>query len=115
MNNYDTLDGTASRDYIHVTDLATAHISSLEYIKNKKTNLILNLSTGKGYSVLEVIKTAEKITGNKILYKIVDKRDGDPPKMVAISKLANNKISWVCEYSNIETILNSMWNVYNIN
>ena len=114
-NNYDTLDGTGIRDYIHVTDLATAHISSLEYIKNKKNNLILNLSTGEGHSVLEVIKTAEKITGNKILYKIVDKRDGDPPKMVAVSKLAKNKISWVCEYSNIETILNSMWNVYNVN
>ena len=114
-NNYNTPDGTGIRDYIHVTDLATAHIASLEYLKNKQKNLILNLASGGGYSVLDVIKTAERITENKILFKIVDRRAGDPSKLVAVSKFANNKINWGCAYSDIETIIQSMWNVYNRN
>ena len=114
-NNYNTPDGTGIRDYIHVTDLAIAHIASLEYLSNKQNNLTLNLASGEGYSVLDVIKKTEKITGKKILFKIVDRRAGDPEKLVAVSKFANNKINWDCAYSDIETILQSMWNVYNRN
>ena len=112
-NNYNTPDGTGIRDYIHVTDLAIAHIASLEYLSNKQNNLTLNLASGEGYSVLDVIKKTEKITGKKILFKIVDRRVGDTSKMVAVSKYAKNKINWSCAYSDIETILHSMWNVYN--
>jgi len=111
-NNYDTPDGTGIRDYIHVTDLARAHIASLEYIINKENNITLNLATGKGYSVFDVIKTAEKITKNKILYKIVGRRAGDPTKLIAVSKFAKDKICWECKYSDIDTILESMWKVY---
>ena len=111
-NNYDTPDGTAIRDYIHVTDLASAHISSLEYIINKGKNITLNLASGKGYSVLDVIKTAEEITKNKIPYKIVGRREGDPEKLVAISKFTKDTICWECKYSDIETIIDSMWKVY---
>ena len=114
-NNYNTPDGTGIRDYIHVTDLAIAHIASLDYLSNKQNNLPLNLASGEGYSVLDVIKKTEKITGKKILYKIVDRRAGDPSKLVAVSKFAKNKINWDCAYSDIDTILHSMWNVYNRN
>ena len=114
-NNYNTPDGTGIRDYIHVTDLAIAHIASLEYLRNKQKNLILNLASGEGYSVLDVIRKTEKITGKKIIFKIVDRRVGDLSKLVAFSKYAKNKINWGCAYSDIETILHSMWNVYNSN
>ena len=114
-NNYNTPDGTGIRDYIHVTDLAIAHIASLEYLSNKQNNLTLNLASGEGYSVLDVIKKTEKITGKKILFKIVDRRAGDSSKLVAVSKYAKNKINWGCAYSDIETILYSMWNVYKSN
>ena len=114
-NNYNTPDGTGIRDYIHVSDLAIAHIASLEYLSNKQNNLTLNLASGEGYSVLDVIKKTEKITAKKIIFKIVDRRAGDPSKMVAVSKYAKNKINWSCAYSDIETILHSMWNVYNSN
>ena len=114
-NDYKTKDGTSVRDYIHVTDLATAHIAALEYLRDKQKNITLNLASGKGYSVLDVIKTAEKITGKEIPFKILDRRAGDPSQVVAVSKFAKNKINWDCAYSDIETILHSMWNVYNRN
>ena len=84
----------------------------LEYIINKDNNITLNLATGKGYSVFDVIKTAEKITKNKILYKIVGRRAGDPTKLIAASKFAKDKICWEYKYSDMDTILDSMWKVY---
>ena len=111
-NDYDTFDGTGIRDYIHVNDLAHAHIFSLKYIMKNNENLTLNLATGEGYSVLEVIKITEKITNKKIKYRVVDRRDGDPGELVAKSLLAKEKINWECSVSNMEAILSSMWNVY---
>ena len=114
-DDYSTPDGTCIRDYIHVTDLAIAHVKAMEYIIEKKENLILNLATGVGYSVLDVISNAREITGAAINYEITDRRPGDPAELVAISKLALDKIGWECEYSDIKTILESMWNVYTKN
>ena len=111
-NDYNTIDGTGIRDYIHVTDLANAHIYSLEYMTNNNENLTLNLATGEGYSVLDVIKIAEKITSKKIEYNIVERRDGDSSEIISESILAKEKINWECSYSNMEIILGSMWNVY---
>ena len=111
-DDYNTPDGTGIRDYIHVNDLAIAHVRALNYIMGKQENLTLNLATGKGYSVLEVIKNIQEIIGRRINYKIVDRRPGDPAELIAVSNLANEKLNWECKYSDINAILQSMWNVY---
>jgi UDP-glucose 4-epimerase len=112
-DNYNTRDGSGIRDYIHVADLATAHLKAMEYMINQKENLILNLATGVGYSVLDVIKSARQVTGEEISHKVTERRTGDPAKLVAVSKLAKDKIGFECKYSDLDTILKSMWNVYN--
>ena len=111
-DDYNTPDGTGIRDYIHVNDLAIAHVRALNYIVKKQENLTLNLATGKGYSVLEVINNIQEIIGKNINYKIIDRRPGDPAELIAVSKLANERLNWECKYSDINTILQSMWNVY---
>jgi UDP-glucose 4-epimerase len=111
-NDYDTPDGTGVRDYIHVLDLADAHIKAMNYILNNKKNIIVNLSTQKGSSVLELIQKTEEITGKKIRYKIVGRRAGDTATVVASSGLANKLLGWKPEHSDIDTIIRSMWDVY---
>ena len=111
-DDYDTPDGTGIRDYIHVSDLASSHLKAMDYIINQQENLTLNLATGRGYSVLDVISQAQETTGNDISYKVVGRRPGDPAKLVALSNLAKVKINWECEHSDIETILKSMWDIY---
>ncbi len=111
-NDYNTPDGTGIRDYIHVSDLASAHLKAMDYILQNNENLTLNLATGRGYSVLEVISKAKEITSTDIQFNIVKRRPGDPAELVAVSKLAKSKIGWECEYSEMKTILQSMWNVY---
>lgn len=111
-NDYNTVDGTGVRDYIHVSDLATAHVKALDYLSQNKKCVTLNLATGKGYSVLEVIKKAEEISGKNITYDIVKRRPGDPAKLVATSKLAFDLLDWDPKYSSLETLLSSMWNIY---
>ncbi|MGV8171586.1 MAG: UDP-glucose 4-epimerase GalE [Candidatus Woesearchaeota archaeon] len=111
-NDYDTEDGTGVRDYIHVLDLANAHILAMNHIIAHKKNIIVNLSTQKGSSVLELIKKAEEITGEKIHYKIIGRRAGDTATVVASSKLANSLLGWKPEHSDIDTIIHSMWEVY---
>ena len=111
-NDYNTPDGSGIRDYIHVSDLATAHVKVLSVIIEKKKNLILNLATGQGYSVLAVIHRTQEITGEKVNYNIVERRPGDPAELIAVSKLAKNMIGWECEYSDMTTILQSMWEIY---
>ena len=111
-DDYNTPDGTGIRDYIHVNDLATAHLRTLNYIVKTKENLTLNLATGKGYSVLEVIEKMQEIIGKNINYKIIDQRPGDPAELIAVSKLANEYLNWECNYSDIKTILQSMWDIY---
>ncbi len=111
-DDYNTPDGTGIRDYIHVNDLATAHLRTLNYIIKTKENLTLNLATGKGYSVLEVIEKMQEIIGKNINYKIIDRRPGDPAELIAVSKLANEYLNWECNYSDIKTILQSMWDIY---
>ncbi|MDG2267237.1 MAG: GDP-mannose 4,6-dehydratase, partial [Candidatus Marinimicrobia bacterium] len=114
-DSYDTPDGTGVRDYIHVSDLARAHENAINFLSNQKSNLITNLATGAGYSVYEIIKLAEKLSGNKINYCIASKRDGDLPALIASSKLAYDKLNWKPKYSEIDTILDSMWNIYKEN
>lgn len=108
-NDYDTHDGTGIRDYIHVNDLSSAHIKAMDYIGNTNTSITINLATGEGYSVLDVVNEAEKITGREIKYKIVDRRPGDPDKLIAKSTIANDLLNWQPIYSTISNILKTMF------
>ena len=115
-NDYKTKDGTGVRDYIHVLDLADAHAIALDYLtKNSKDNknLIVNLASGKGYSVFDVIKSTEKIIGKKVNYKIVPRRFGDPSTVIASPKLASKILRWNAKYSELDYIIKSMWKAYN--
>ena len=111
-NDYSTADGTCIRDYIHVNDLATAHQLAMKYIIEQDKDLIVNLGTGRGHSVLEIIKTAEEITGRKVNYKIVGRRAGDTEELVASSELANRLLKWQAIYSDLSTIFKTMAGVY---
>jgi UDP-glucose 4-epimerase len=111
-DDYKTKDGTGVRDYIHVNDLASAHVKALEYLQDNDS-FTVNLATGEGYSVLDVIHEAEAVTGKKINYTIVDRRPGDPAELIATSKQANVMLNWAPQFSDLNTILKSMWNVYN--
>lgn len=111
-DTYDTDDGTGVRDYIHVLDLASAHLLAMDYIFKNKKNVIVNLSTKKGNSVLEIINRAKKLTGKKIPYTIVGKRAGDPAILIASSELAYKLLGWKPTHSDIDTIIKSMWEIY---
>jgi UDP-glucose 4-epimerase len=110
-NDYPTPDGTAVRDYIHVVDLAKAHIIGLKRLlenKNKATFEVFNLGTGKGNSVLEVIQTFEKVSGKKLNYKFVDRREGDIISAYADTTIANKELDWKAELTLDEALL-SAW------
>lgn len=111
-NDYNTHDGTAIRDYIHVIDLAKAHIVSLERMINDKQNRnneIFNIGTGDGYSVLDVINSFEKVSGQKLKYKIVERRNGDIEKVWADTTYANNELGWKAVL-NLDDMALSAWN-----
>ena len=108
--DYDTKDGTCIRDFIHVVDLAKGHVKALDYFKNNKVGevLKLNLGTGKGYTVLELINTFHKVSGEKIPYDIVERRAGDIAVSYASAELAKEKISWNAEH-NLEDMCRDTW------
>ncbi len=112
-SDYSTKDGTGVRDYIHVSDLAMGHIASLDYLSKHNKNLIINLGTGEGHSVLDVINMARKISNNNIDYNFVNRRDGDPATVIADSKKAGELINWSPKYSDLHTIIDSTWKIYN--
>lgn len=107
--DYPTHDGTCIRDYIHVTDLADAHIKALEYLKNGGKSTYYNLGNGNGFSVKEVIDTVEKVVGAPIKRQIVDRRAGDPASLVASSEKIQKELGWKPRYANLETIVASAW------
>ena len=111
-NDYDTPDGTCIRDYIHVNDLSVAHVGALTYLDDKNKSLCVNLGTGKGYSVLEAIKSAELIVGKKVNFKISGKRVGDPQSLFTKSNLATELLNWIPQYSSLDTIMQYMWMLY---
>ncbi len=111
-SDYDTRDGTCIRDYVHVTDLATAHVLALEYISKNNQSLTVNLGSEKGVTVKEMLEAARKITGKEIPADFVERRPGDPASLVATSALAREKLGWVPKHSDVETLLKSTWNAY---
>lgn len=110
--DYDTDDGTCVRDYIHVSDLATAHVLALDYLEKNGGSLAVNLGSETGYSVLEMTELARKVTGKTIPATIVDRRPGDPAKLLASSQKARKLLDWTPRYSSAESLLDSMWRVY---
>ena len=110
--DYDTCDGTCIRDYVHVTDLARAHVMALEYIAKNDKSLTVNLGTEKGTTVKEIIDAARKITGKEIPSEDVERRPGDPACLYATSKRAKELLGWEPKYSDVETLVKTTWNVY---
>lgn len=108
--DYDTPDGTCLRDYIHVIDLADAHILALEYLRKGGESNIFNLGNGKGFSVKEIIETAKKVTGRDIKVEIGQRREGDPAQLIASGEKARKILGWQPRYTNIETIVQTAWN-----
>tara|TARA_B100000212_G_C27348009_1_gene522277 strand:+ start:370 stop:1335 length:966 start_codon:yes stop_codon:yes gene_type:complete len=110
-NDYNTKDGTCIRDYIHVIDLADAHIKALEYL-NKGSSCSINLSSNRGYSVLEVVNYATEIIGREIKFKFSQRRPGDPTSLISSNNLARKKLKWTPRNSTIQKIITTMWEHY---
>ncbi|MCU0565614.1 MAG: UDP-glucose 4-epimerase GalE [Oculatellaceae cyanobacterium Prado106] len=108
--DYPTPDGTCIRDYIHVSDLASAHVLGLEYLLKGNDSAIFNLGNGSGFSVKEVIEAARKVTGREIPVVERDRRPGDPPALVGSATKAQETLGWKSQYADIEHILTHAWN-----
>lgn len=110
-NDYETPDGTGMRDYIHVEDLATGHLLALKHLEKNSGVLTVNLGNQKPYSVLDVVKTFEKVSGIKIPYQFVDRRPGDLPIYYANSQLAHNSLGWSGKHD-LERMCEDTWRFY---
>lgn len=108
--DYNTKDGTCVRDYIHVTDLAQAHILALDYLLAGGESNTFNLGNGVGFTNKEVVETARRVTGHPIPEKLLDRRPGDPDILVASSEKARRVLGWNPKYADLETIISTAWN-----
>lgn len=108
-DDYDTPDGTCIRDYIHVSDLATAHILALDRLRKGGGSTVYNLGNGKGFSVKEVIETARRVTGRKIPQVVTPRRAGDPAVLVASSERIKRELRWEPKQDDLATIIASAW------
>lgn len=109
-DDYDTKDGTCIRDYIHVTDLAQAHILAMDYLMNGGESNIFNLGNGVGFTVKEVIDTAREVTGHPIPAKTTPRRAGDPAQLIASSEKARTVLGWHPEHADLRKIIETAWN-----
>ena len=114
-DDYGTKDGTCIRDYVHVSDLANGHAMALDYIKKNDRSLTVNLGSEQGFTVMEVLDTARKVTGMPIPSKTAGRREGDPAKLTASCSLAHELLGWKALYSDLETLISTSWNAYNAN
>jgi UDP-arabinose 4-epimerase len=110
--DYPTPDGTCVRDYIHVADLADAHVKALDYLLGGGASIAMNLGTGQGHSVKKVISVAEDVTGRKVPHRIVSRREGDPAILVADPSLAGKVLDWHPQHSDLDCIIRSAWKWY---
>jgi UDP-glucose 4-epimerase len=108
-NDYPTTDGTAIRDYIHIADLGTAHMLALDYLRGGGASECINLGNGQGYSVLEVIETARRVTERPIAFNIGPRRAGDPARLVANAEKARRLLGWQPAYPDLASIIRSDW------
>jgi UDP-glucose 4-epimerase len=109
-DDYATPDGTCIRDYIHVNDLAQAHILAVEYLLNGGASDRFNVGTGAGSSVLEIVRTVEEVIGRKVPYVFGPRRQGDPPALVASSQKLRDRLGWSPHYADLRTIVKHAWN-----
>ncbi|MGL5150767.1 MAG: UDP-glucose 4-epimerase GalE [Clostridium sp.] len=109
-DDYNTPDGTCVRDYIHVSDLASAHSLALDRLMNGGESAIYNLGNGTGFSVKEVVEIARKVTGHEIPAQIAERRAGDPAILIASSERATKELNWKPKYNSLETIIETAWN-----
>ena len=109
--DFPTPDGTAVRDYIHVTDLAAAHVLALEKLLAAPESDFINLGTNRGYSVLEVIGAVESVTGRKVAYEAKPRRQGDVPVLLASKEKAEKTLGWTLRHSSLEEIIRTAWDV----
>ena len=107
--DYNTPDGTCLRDYIHVLDLAEAHIKAVEYLKDGNESNVFNLGNGVGFSVKEMIKAAEEVTNQDINVILGDRRAGDPAQLIASSEKARTVLGWTPKYTDVKQIINDAW------
>ena len=107
--DYDTPDGTAIRDYIHVTDLGDAHLSALGHLLQGGENIAFNLGTGQGHSVREVIESVERVSGRKVPRKEGPRRLGDPPSLVADARRASEVLGWHPQLPDLDSIVETAW------
>ena len=111
-DDYETTDGTCIRDYIHVSDLACGHFAALDYIIKNDRSITVNLGSGQGFSVKEILETSRKLTGMPIPSKTVGRRDGDPAKLCASCALADELLGWKTKYSDLPTLIKTSWEAY---
>ncbi|MBW7857989.1 MAG: UDP-glucose 4-epimerase GalE [Leptonema sp. (in: Bacteria)] len=111
-NDYATEDGTCIRDYIHVNDLSNAHLLAMDYLRNKNTDLTVNLGVGRGISVQQIVDEARRITGRSIQSSVVDRRLGDPASLYAAPNKAFQLLGWRAENSGVESLIESTWQAY---
>ncbi|MDR1317319.1 MAG: UDP-glucose 4-epimerase GalE [Spirochaetales bacterium] len=112
--DYPTRDGTCIRDYIHVSDLAQAHLLALNFIREKDESLTVNLGSETGLSVREIVEASRRITGKPIPEEITARRPGDPAALTASAAKAKRLLGWKARYSDADTLISSTWNVYNL-
>lgn len=110
-SDYETPDGTCLRDYIHVSDLASAHVAAIKRLMTDKKSYALNLGTGKGISVKQIVDAAENIIGKRLNYRFAPRRPGDPAVVIAKAELAQQILGWKPKYTNIEDIIQTVWNL----
>jgi UDP-glucose 4-epimerase len=108
-DNYNTPDGTCIRDYVHVIDLCSAHLLALNKLLSGGNSSTYNLGYGKGYSVREVIESAQNITGQKLKHSIKPRRDGDSPELIANANLCRDDLGWSPKYDSLDTIISHAW------
>jgi UDP-glucose 4-epimerase len=114
-NDYDTRDGTCIRDYVHVKDLAIAHVKALEYIAKTNKSITVNLGSETGVTVTEMLEAARRITGKEIKAEYVARRPGDPACLYATSAHAKETLDWKAESSDVDTLVSTTWEVYKKN
>ncbi len=114
-SDYATRDGTCIRDYVHVSDLAAAHVLALEKLAAGTEKLVVNLGTGAGITVMEMVKMAGEVCGKPVPHQIVGRREGDPPAVTASAGLAKEILGWEAKYSDVGTLLRTTWAAYQAN
>ena len=114
-DDYETRDGTGVRDYIHVSDLASAHVLALDSIEKNDSSLVVNLGSETGVSVQEMLESARRITGKPIPARVVDRRPGDPSELVSTARYATDLLGWGAKVSDIDSLVSTTWGAYRKN